>query len=155
MKTKVLLSVSVLALGALALWSVTQAAPRKGQLLAYDAPKVVKAGQSIYAETCASCHGADLGGQPDWRSAGENGRMPAPPHDETGHTWHHPDAALFALTRNGVAAMVGQGYESDMPAYGGVLSDAEIAAVLAYIKSTWPDEIIARHNAMNAATAHD
>ena len=31
------------------------------------------------------------------------------------------------------------GYESDMPAFEGILSDDEIVAVLAYIKSTWPE----------------
>jgi hypothetical protein len=31
-----------------------------------------------------------------------------------------------------------------------MLSDAEIIAVLAYIKSTWPPRIIARHDRLNA-----
>ena len=48
-------------------------------------------GEDLYREYCAACHGADLEGQPDWRSAGPDGVLPAPPHDETGHTWHHPD----------------------------------------------------------------
>ena len=95
-------------------------------------------GQEVYAQTCASCHGADLEGQPDWRRRLDNGRMPAPPHDETGHTWHHADGQLFTITKHGVEAVV-PGYESDMPAFEGVLSDAEIRAVLAYIKSTWPE----------------
>lgn len=95
-------------------------------------------GQEVYAQTCASCHGADLEGQPDWRRRLDNGRMPAPPHDETGHTWHHADGQLFTITKQGVEAVV-PGYESDMPAFEGVLSDAEIRAVLAYIKSTWPE----------------
>jgi len=33
-----------------------------------------------------------------------------------------------------------------MPAYENVLSDEEIIAVLSYIKSTWPEEIIRIHN---------
>ncbi len=33
------------------------------------------------------------------------------------------------------------GYISDMPAYGGQLGDHEIAAVLAYIKSSWPPQV--------------
>lgn len=101
------------------------------------AAEVVAIGREIYAENCASCHGADLEGQPDWRRRLENGRMPAPPHDETGHTWHHSDQDLFAITKSGVEAIV-PGYASDMPGFAGVLSDAEISAVLAYIKSTWP-----------------
>ena len=65
--------------------------------------------------------------------------MPAPPHDASGHTWHHPDGVLFRITKEGVAAVVGGGYQSDMPAFGDVLSDDEIRAVLAYIKSMWPE----------------
>jgi len=95
-------------------------------------------GQELYAANCASCHGADLEGQPDWKRRLDSGRMPAPPHDESGHTWHHTDQALFTITKLGVGAIV-PGYESDMPAFGEVLSDAEIAAALAYIKSTWPE----------------
>ncbi|MBS1302943.1 cytochrome c [Loktanella sp. SALINAS62] len=95
-------------------------------------------GQDLYAANCASCHGANLEGQPDWRSRNENGRMPAPPHDASGHTWHHADRQLFTITKLGVSAIV-PGYESDMPAFEGILSDGEIAAVLAFIKSTWPE----------------
>jgi hypothetical protein len=67
-----------------------------------------------------------------------SGRLPAPPHDASGHTWHHPDGVLFRIVKEGTAAVVGQGYESDMPAFAGVLSDQQIHDVLAFIKSTWP-----------------
>lgn len=97
-------------------------------------------GRTVYAENCASCHGINLEGQPDWKSRNANGRMPAPPHDATGHTWHHADAQLFAITKFGTAAVVRNGYQSDMPGFGDTLSDDEISAVLAYIKSTWPDQ---------------
>ena len=96
-------------------------------------------GARIYADACASCHGANLEGQPDWQESLPTGRMPAPPHDATGHTWHHGDASLFRLVKDGVEKVVGGGYQSDMPAFAGVLSDDEIRAVLAFIKSTWPD----------------
>jgi mono/diheme cytochrome c family protein len=65
--------------------------------------------------------------------------MPAPPHDASGHTWHHGDEILFRLTKDGVAAVVGGGYQSDMPAFGETLGDDEIRAILAFIKSTWPE----------------
>ncbi|WP_369915247.1 cytochrome c [Maritimibacter sp. 55A14] len=94
-------------------------------------------GQEVYAANCASCHGVSLEGQPDWRRRNENGRMPAPPHDASGHSWHHADRQLFAITKLGVSAIV-PGYESDMPAFQGTLTDDEIAAALAWIKSTWP-----------------
>ena len=98
----------------------------------------IELGQEVYAANCASCHGANLEGRPDWRRRNVNGRMPAPPHDASGHTWHHADRPLFTITKLGVGAVV-PGYESDMPAFEGILSDDEIAAVLAFIKSTWPE----------------
>jgi mono/diheme cytochrome c family protein len=94
-------------------------------------------GRALYAVHCASCHGADLEGQPNWRAPKEDGRLPAPPHDASGHTWHHSDAELFKMTKYGVSAVV-PGYESDMPGFEGVLTDEEIRLVLDYIKSTWP-----------------
>jgi mono/diheme cytochrome c family protein len=96
-------------------------------------------GAALYQQNCASCHGAELQGQPDWRSPGPDGRLPAPPHDATGHTWHHGDEILFRITRDGTAAVVGGGYASDMPGFGDALTDAEIRAILDYIKSTWPE----------------
>jgi hypothetical protein len=65
----------------------------------------------------ALCHGANLEGQPNWRKPLPNGRLPAPPHDRTGHTWHHSDKQLFDMVKNGTAAMM-PGYETDMPASG-------------------------------------
>ncbi|WP_170942271.1 c-type cytochrome, partial [Noviherbaspirillum denitrificans] len=77
-------------------------------------------------------------------------RLPAPPHDETGHTWHHPDSVLFDIVKNGLVPgrTAPDGYQSDMPAYGTTLSDADITAVLAYIKSTWPSEPLALQKEM-------
>src|SRR4051812_44995289 len=95
-------------------------------------------GERLYLQHCASCHGAKLEGQPNWRERLPNGRLPAPPHDESGHTWHHPDAVLFSIVKNGlVPSNAPPGYESDMPAFGGKLSDTEIRNVLAYIESRW------------------
>jgi mono/diheme cytochrome c family protein len=96
-------------------------------------------GSTLYNENCASCHGADLEGQPAWRSPNADGRLPAPPHDASGHTWHHSDEQLFAITKFGTAAVVGNGYESDMIGFGDSLGDDGIRAVLDYIKSTWPE----------------
>ena len=103
-----------------------------------DAKKVAL-GAKVYAEHCAACHGAKLEGQPNWRERLPNGRMPAPPHNEEGHTWHHTDEVLFGITRNGLKDYAPAGYESDMPAFETVLSDVQIVQVLDYIKSTWPE----------------
>ena len=111
---------------------------RSGSTAAASA-QVIEQGRQVYADQCASCHGANLEGQPDWRSPLPSGRLPAPPHDESGHTWHHADEVLFRIVKEGTAAIVGGSYESDMPGFADALSDAEIRAVLAFIKSTWPE----------------
>ncbi|WP_370321745.1 cytochrome c [Oricola sp.] len=138
-------------LAALAFWLVPGTQQARGALLQPGNNQVVAAGAAIYAANCASCHGADLKGQPDWQSPGEDGLMPAPPHDETGHTWHHPDEVLFAITKHGVAKAANLAdYTSAMPVYEDVLSDKEIIAALSWIKAQWPAEIRQRHDAMNA-----
>jgi mono/diheme cytochrome c family protein len=114
----------------------------------------VALGERIYAQHCAACHGAKLEGQPNWRSCLANGRLPAPPHDESGHTWHHPDRLLFAITKEGmVPPHAPAGYESDMPAFRDKLSDEEIWAALAYIKSRWTSPVVREARAQMAASA--
>lgn len=106
-----------------------------------DDPATVTGGEMIYAAQCASCHGKRLEGQPDWQSPRADGRMPAPPHDSDGHTWHHDSATLFGITKHGlVPPWAPPDYRSDMPAFAGVLSDEEIWAVLSFIASTWNEE---------------
>ncbi|WP_239025206.1 c-type cytochrome [Rhodoligotrophos defluvii] len=117
-----------------------------------DDPRQVALGETIYQRYCASCHGARLEGQPNWRARKPDGRLPAPPHDATGHTWHHPDEQLFRITKSGLGPpLAPSGYESDMPAFGGTLTDEQIWAVLAFIKSQWPAAIQARQTRLNGA----
>lgn len=106
-----------------------------------DDPAVIARGEAIYLAHCASCHGQKLEGQPDWQSPHPGGRMPAPPHSSDGHTWHHPYAVIFGITKHGlVPPYAPPGYQSDMPAFAGVLDDEEIGAVLSFIASTWNEE---------------
>ena len=74
----------------------------------------------------------------------------APPHDETGHTWHHPDSYLFTMTKYGIEKMIGKPYPNNMPAYEDKLTDEEILAVLSYIKSTWSGRTQRQHDQINA-----
>jgi mono/diheme cytochrome c family protein len=114
---------------------------------------LVTRGKAVYEANCAVCHGAQLEGQADWQSRRPDGRLPAPPHDVTGHTWHHDDATLLLLTLRGPSAFAGPDYISAMPSYEGVLSTDDLRTALAFIKSTWPPEIQARQAAASAAAA--
>lgn len=112
-------------------------------------PAQLALGAKLYTQHCAACHGAKLEGQPDWQRRLSNGRFPAPPHDDSGHTWHHPDDVLFAITKHGmVPPYAPPGYQSDMPAFAGTLSDPEIRAVLAFIASQWSGEVRKARNQM-------
>ena len=143
----VLAAAGVLGLGAAA----AATAERPGQIIPYEDRAAVALGAAVYEAHCAACHGANLEGQvPEWRVPGPDGLLPAPPHDETGHTWHHPDALLLRITALGTAAVVGGGYRSGMPGFDGVLAPEEIVAALAFIKSTWPGRVIEIHNRINA-----
>lgn len=101
-------------------------------------------GRELYDTNCASCHGLNLEGQSGWQSATEDGTYPAPPHDETGHTWHHGDTMLLDYIRRGGQAVLddmGVDFTSGMPGFGDELTADDIEAVLDYIKSIWPDRI--------------
>jgi len=122
-------------------------------LLQPENTDVVAQGKVIYDETCATCHGANLEGIADWQTPKADGLLPAPPHDVSGHTWHHSSQLLFDMTKYGVAKAANlDNYQSAMPAYEGVLTDNEIIAVLSFIKASWPEDVRARHDALDAAT---
>ena len=143
------LAIALVSLWATATFVLADEVPR----IDPDEAAQVAAGQSIYVAQCASCHGATLEGQPNWRRRLPNGRLPAPPHDQTGHTWHHSDADLFGITKHGLGPYAPSGYESDMAAFDGKLSDEQIAAVIAYIESTWPPTIRARQKGVKQSDA--
>lgn len=100
---------------------------------------MIDRGHKLYNERCSSCHGVHLEGQPNWKTPLSSGRLPAPPHDLSGHTWHHDDTTLIGITKLGLRPFVGGTYESDMPAFGTILRDEEIQAIISYIKNTWSE----------------
>ena len=122
-------------------------------LLPYTDAEAVALGRMVYADHCAACHGENLEGEPDWQSRDADGYLPAPPHDTTGHTWHHPDELLIAITTLGTETIVGGGYRSNMSGFADILTEDEILAVLAFIKSTWPERLIELHNEINERAA--
>ena len=82
-------------------------------------------GAKLYAASCLSCHGD---------RKGEGGTGLAPPHNRTGHTWHHPDAQLKERIFNGT---IGFG---QMPAFKDKLTEEEVNAVLTFINTWWTEE---------------
>ena len=81
-------------------------------------------GAELYVAQCQSCHG-------DREGAGATAG--APLHDETGHTWHHPDAQLKAWIIDGKLGF------GQMPAFQDKLSESEVDAILGFIKTWWTE----------------
>jgi mono/diheme cytochrome c family protein len=105
-------------------------------------------GKLLYDARCAVCHGGNLEGQPNWQQARSDGTYPAPPHDATGHTWHHSDQYLIDVTLYGGAAVTGVPTNA-MPGFAGSLSEADVKAIIAYIKTSWPDDVRAKQASLN------
>ena len=104
-------------------------------------PGHVTRGREVYVEHCASCHGADAQGAPDWQQPDARGDLPPPPHDDSGHTWRHPDAQLTEIIRDGLRDQFNKTPELTMPPFGpDQLTDHDIADVIAYFKSLWSPE---------------
>jgi len=95
-------------------------------------------GAQLYAQRCASCHGRRLQGQPLWQLVDQYSGRRAPAHDQTGHSWMHSDEDLFQITKTGWFPSASRDRPSHMPAYEGQLDDADIVAVIAFIKGRWP-----------------
>lgn len=89
-------------------------------------PALVERGKAIYAAQCLTCHGDETG---------QNRQFDAPSHNGEGHTWHHPDRLLFQWVLDGPPL------RKAMPTFRGELSEQEVVAVLAFIKTMWTEEI--------------
>ncbi len=144
----------VVGLGALIWWDAqVRVSPESAVPDLNDSDRIAF-GRVVYLKHCASCHGAQLEGQPNWRDRLPNGKLPAPPHDDSGHTWHHTFDLLFAMTKHGlVPPYAPPGYQSEMPGFGDQLSDDEIWNVLAYIRSRWSDRVRSTHDELQRQQA--
>lgn len=116
-------------------------------------------GRGIYAANCAVCHGARGEGPPDWKVQRPDTTFLPPPHDGSGHTWHHPDGQLFDIVKNGQQSS--PGFKATMPAWKATLSDEQIVAVLGYIKTMWDPKMreyqatLSKSNPFPAGVAQD
>lgn len=119
-----------------------------------DNPQIVAKGKVLYAAECASCHGSNGEGQANWATESTAENPLAPPHDGSGHTWQHPDQALFQLTKYGTSDIACRTLNADaMPGFDQLLSDEDVISVLSYIKSKWPAELREYHDRVNALHA--
>ena len=135
----------------IALWTIqtTHSIVRAASADPTESLKISR-GKEIADKFCSLCHGKNLEGQSNWRQRKENGKLPAPPLNGKGHTWHHADELLFGMIKEGIVPPYGPpNYQTDMPAWGTTLSDEDIWAVLAYIKSVWPEEAQKIQNEIN------
>ncbi len=114
-----------------------------------DVTDTVEAGEAVYKERCAGCHGADLEGQPNWQTPDAYGTVPAPPLNDEGTVWQRSDDLLFRSIKLGGKAIVPSGFHSDMPGFAQKLTDEQIWQLLSYIKSRWSPMIRARQERMN------
>jgi cbb3-type cytochrome c oxidase subunit III len=87
------------------------------------------AGAKIFAANCTGCHGATGAGQP-----GIFPSLVANPY-VSGDAKRVIHTVKYGLTGKIVAK--GVKYDGLMPAWTGTLSDAQIADVLSYIRTTW------------------
>ena len=134
------------------IWSASSSSQNDRDWIAPSEGQAYIQGKALYDQFCASCHGVNMQGQFNWQQRMANGRLPAPPHDDSGHTWHHPDWQLIEMIKIGFVGGVNApaGYESDMPGYESVLSDEQIELILAYIKTFWSPEILEAQKEISA-----
>ncbi|HRJ44156.1 MAG: cytochrome c [Caldilineaceae bacterium] len=107
-------------------------------------PQQLEVGKAVYTAHCAACHGSQGEGEANWKVPDVNGVYPAPPHNGTGHTWHHADALLLQVLREGSGVP-----NSKMPVYRDILSEGEMEAALAYIKTFWGADEVAFQRQLN------
>ena len=148
MLVRIALTISFLCLVGIAVWALNAVlAKEEDGFLRWRDPEVIATGQTLYAANCAGCHGMPDG--PAAQTVSVSGKAP-PLHDESGHTWQHPDYALFRLVRDGIAVANCLPVNPElMPKFKGVVSDTELVAILSYIKSTWPESVRRDHDQVN------
>jgi mono/diheme cytochrome c family protein len=100
----------------------------------------INSGRAIYEQHCASCHGVNAEGAPNWQERDARGELPAPPHNAEGHTWRHSDADLYEMVSKGWRDPFNKSKRLTMPAFGGEMSPAQIRAVIGYLKTLWKPE---------------
>jgi mono/diheme cytochrome c family protein len=99
-------------------------------------------GHILYTAYCAGCHGDHGQGQFPGAAALQpspiTNRIGAPPHDDTGHSWHHSDDLLVRYVLEGGFTDPAAFYP--MPGFGGLLTVDDARQIVGYIMTLWTDE---------------
>lgn len=103
-------------------------------------PGLVHSGRKVYQQYCASCHGINGEGAPNWQERDARGELPAPPHNAQGHTWRHSDVMLYQMISKGLRDPFNKTTRLTMPPFASVLSSEQIHAVIEYLKTLWTPE---------------
>lgn len=88
-------------------------------------------GEPLYEAACVQCHAGPTGGTIS--------DIP-PRHNAEGHTWHHADCLLTDIVLDGLPPRPGAEGDEVMPAFRDELTEDEVAAIIAYLKTWWTDE---------------
>jgi mono/diheme cytochrome c family protein len=98
----------------------------------------VARGAALYATNCERCHGDAQG----------LGKIPeAPPHGPGGHSWGHRDEQLIQFIMRGSPPRYGSADWAAMPAWRGKLTESDVSAIVALMKTWWsPEENESRRN---------
>lgn len=104
-------------------------------------PAQVALGHSLYDQHCAFCHGPELAGKTGWEGDHPRGNRPAVPLDGAGAIARLGDRDLFDIVKFGGQPFSPPDYRNTMPGFEGSLADADIWAILAFVKSRWPEAV--------------
>jgi mono/diheme cytochrome c family protein len=96
--------------------------------------ELMKLGGRLYGQHCADCHGKDGRG-----AVGEDGAPAYPPlaGNRTLQLAEPVNAIRIVLNGGFAPATAGNPRPYGMPPYSPVLSDAEVAAVVSYVRASW------------------
>ena len=101
--------------------------------------KDVDAGEIVFANNCAICHGKKAQKTINWKKTLADGSYPPPPLNGSAHAWHHPYSQLFRIISNG-----GKSYDGNMPSFKDKLTLKQRETAIAYFQHFWSDKIYAQ-----------
>ena len=114
-----------------------------------DRPAQVALGRTLYRLHCSYCHGGDREGHDDWRPETPVASGLAPALDERSPAVDRSDRQIFERIKFGGQPFLPAGARSQMPAFEFNLTDAQVWALVAYLKNRWPEEVLDRHELAN------